>query len=187
MSADVIALHAPLVVGVDLSLTSSGLASSDGWVSRVRSKSAGNGITDRADRLVQIVNTVLLTIQHKGLPDLVVIEAPAYSRTMGSMHDRSGCWWLLVNELISHNVPVAEVAPTARAKYACGKGNGDKDTCMLAVAKRYPDFEVTGNDVADAVTLMAMGRDFSGHPLVAVPLVNRTGLTKVVWPTLGRD
>lgn len=171
----------PLVVGIDLSLTSTGLASSDGWVSRVRSKPTTGTLLARDTRLTEIVGQILLTIEQGGLPDLVVIEAPAYSRNGGSSHDRSGLWWLLVHGLTTRT-QVAEVPPTCRIKYGAGKGNAAKDEVMAAVIRRYPDFDVTGHDAADAVVLMAMGRDHLGCPLVAVPQLNRMGLAGVAWP-----
>jgi hypothetical protein len=53
---------------------------------------------------------------------------------------------------------------------------------MLAVAKRYPTFEITNDDEADAVGLLALGLDQLGHPLAPVPARNRHALEITAWP-----
>lgn len=176
----------PLVIGVDLSLVSSGVASSDGWVSRVRSKANGVGLHDRDNRLSAIVNLILVTIQEDRMPDLVVIEQPAYSRVGGSNHDRSGCWWLLVHELITYRIPVAEVPPTCRSKWITGRGNCSKDEALAATIRRFPEFDVDGNDVADSLVLCAMGRARLGFPLASMPADRAAVLEKIKWPSEGK-
>lgn len=114
--------------------------------------------------------------------DLVVVEQPAFSRSTGSMHDRSGLWWLAVAKLRSLDRPVVEVTPTARAKYATGKGNAGKDAVLAAVVRRYPDVEVTGNDEADALVLAAMGARWAGHPIDDPPKTHLAALEAVRWP-----
>lgn len=183
------------VVAVDTSLTSTGIASSDGWVSRVRSKPTSRLLGDREARLREIVDTVLLTMQHRGMPDLVVVEAPMYAGTKSSasVHDRAGLWWLLVSQVRGAGVPVVEIPPTCRVKYACGKGNASKDEVMAAAIRRYPQYEISGNDVADGVVLVQMALDhyrlIPDGSTYSVPTVNRTALERVQWPalTLGKD
>ncbi|WP_211355193.1 hypothetical protein [Blastococcus colisei] len=112
---------------------------------------------------------------------LVVVEGLAYSRTTGKAAERAGLWHLVV-ERLDGVVPWAQVPPTARAKYATGKGNAAKDAVLAAVVRRFPDVEVTGNDQADALVLAAMGLDHLGHPPVVVPAAHRVSLGAVVWP-----
>ena len=160
------------ITGLDLSLASTGIArivDGRGHVDRVRSAGHnGDTLGARQHRLHAIASTVCARAR---LSDLVVIESPAYSRTQGAAHDRSGLWWLIVNHLIRHHVPVAEVPPSVRAKFATGRGNAGKDEVLAAVIKRYPDVDVTGNDEADALTLAAMGALHLGVPLTgAIPV-----------------
>ena len=72
-------------------------------------------------------------------------------------------------------VPYAIVTPATRMKWLTGKGNTPKDMCLAAAIKRFPMADVTGNDVADALTLAAMGCQYYGHPLVTMP-ADRTAL-----------
>ena len=172
------------VAGIDLSLTSTGLAviGPDGvQVHRIQSK--GHKDATLIERVVRLRRIAVELDDRLTGGDLIVIEQPAYSRTTGHMHDRSGLWWLIVNSLSWHT-PVVEVAPTARCKYATGKGNASKDAVLAAVVRRYPDVDVTGNDVADALVLAAMGARALGHPIEAsLPQTHLDAMAKVAWPT----
>lgn len=171
------------VVGLDLSLTSTGYAvvgEGRREVGTITSKGkAGATLTQRNARLVGIVAEIVRVAVDA---DLIVIEAPAYSRSNPGMHDRSGLWWIAVDAL-SGSVPVVEVAPSARAKYATGKGNAGKDQVLAAVVRRFPDFDVTGNDEADALILAAMGRRALAEPIDYMPQAHLAGMSKVAWPT----
>lgn len=170
------------VLGLDLSLTSTGYAvvrDDHRRVGTLTSKgSAAATLRQRHLRLVGLVNDIT-DIAYDGV-DLVVIEAPAYSRSNPGMHDRSGLWWLVIDAL--DGLDVVEVAPSARAKYATGKGNASKDAVLAAVVRRYPDIDVTGNDEADALVLAAMGRRALGQPIDDMPLSHLAGMSKVAWP-----
>lgn len=182
----------PRVVGLDLSLTSTGIAlpfqADDGtWTvdaHRVRSKGKKDDtLYQRHTRLVGIASGIQKQIPTDAV--LAVIEQPAYSRTTGHMHDRSGLWWLVVDMIRSWGLPLAEVSPSSRVKYALGKGGGKdtgKDNVLAAAINRYPGMAITGNDVADAVLLAAMGLDHLGHPPAEVPKLHRAALDAVTWP-----
>ena len=177
------------VAGVDLSLTSTGIARAvfrggvmlEPDVRRITSQGkAGASLTERQKRLTRLCAQV---VDEVASADLVVIEQPAFSRTMGSMHDRSGLWWLVVDTLVKeYGSTIVEVAPTARAKYATGAGNAGKDAVLAAAVKRYPDWDITGNDVADAVILTAMGCRHLGHQIDSLPQIHLSAMTKVRWP-----
>lgn len=187
------------VIGIDLSLTSTGLAvvnhsdvfGTTAAVARVTSdapktprntrtgKPEAPTLQQRHDRLQRLTGEVR---EYCTAADLIVIEQPAFSRSTGSMHDRSGLWWLVVAKLHALDVAVIEVTPTARAKYATGKGNAGKDAVLAAVVRRYADVEVTGNDEADALVLAAMGARQLGHPIDDLPRTHLAALEAVRWP-----
>lgn len=154
-----------IAVGLDLSLTGTGIAIVDSAGIRtalVKSKGKlADSLSQRAVRLADLTKRIIDVIPEFAL---VVIEQPAYSQTGGSHHDRSGLWWLVVNRLAGFQ-PVVEVAPGTLKKYATGKGNAGKDEMLAAAIRRYPDAEVTDNNVADAVHLAAMGARRQGNPL----------------------
>lgn len=165
----------PRVLGVDLSLTSTGVAGY-GWAERLVPPRGLDGLPR-----LRWLRDAVLALEFTHQPDLVVVEGLAYSRTTGKAAERAGLWHLVV-ERLDGMVPWAQVPPTARAKYATGKGNAPKDAVLAAVVRRFPDFDVTGNDQADALVLAAMGLDHLGHPPVVMPAAHRASLNAVVWP-----
>ena len=178
----------PKVVGVDLSLTATGIASSLGWCQTL----GEDGITtrpldDRLDALENLAREILIVIGggRGNWPALIVIEIPAYSRSGGGSHERSGLWWKIVRSLRQREVPVAEVANQQRMRYATGRGSAKKGAVIDAVARRLPMFETGGDDnCADAAVLAAMGADHLGHPLAPMPATHRAALDRVEWPTV---
>lgn len=175
-----------IVVGIDPSLTSTGVAVIDtesGEISAVRiaTKASGDDLANRSRRIDAIANVVLDTVL---FCDVAAVEGPSYAqRHAGSAHDRSGLWWAITGSLVGYGSPVVEVPPTVRAKYATGKGNAPKDAVMLAAAKRYPGADIDGNDTADAVILAAIGARLAGHPIDdPMPATHLAALTKLRWP-----
>jgi crossover junction endodeoxyribonuclease RuvC len=169
------------VIGIDLSLTATGM--SDGastWLVK-SSGHKGDDLAERHERLATIAARVEDDVRQRAA-ELVVIEQPAFSRTTGHMHDRSGLWWLVVHRLRVAGFQVVEVAPTALKKYATGKGNANKGAVIDATARRFPDIDTAADDNrCDALWLAAMGLDWITGAGV-VPAAQRDGLTKVAWP-----
>jgi crossover junction endodeoxyribonuclease RuvC len=166
----------PRICGLDLSLTSTGIAriGEEAELWRITPKRATG-----CDRLNQILREITSRTDGAGL---VVIEGPSYGSTGGKEHERGGLWWLVRYHLWQASQNVAVVPPAVLKKYATGYGNAGKDTVLAAVIRRYPDVMVDGNDVADALVLAAMGADHLGYPLAVVPQIQRAALTKVDWP-----
>jgi crossover junction endodeoxyribonuclease RuvC len=190
----------PAIAGVDLSMTSTGLAVSTGQglpedpfnatLHRVQSKPIVSARTvtgkpaptweDRRVRMADIVRRVT-----EAVPDgsLVFLEAPAYGATGAGTFDRSGLWWWVFSELTALECLVVPVSPAQRMLYATGKGGGKdagKDAVIAAVVRRYPWADVRGNDEADALVLLAMARRAVGAPLEeALPAANLKALDKL--------
>jgi crossover junction endodeoxyribonuclease RuvC len=162
------------VVGLDLSLTSTGLSHG---VNTVRVEPRRLTGWDRLRFIADRVTAYCIGAR----PELVVIEGPAFSRQGSGQHERGGLWWFVTERLDDSGYPLAVAAPTALKKYATGKGNVGKDEMVLAAARRFDWFE-GGNDEADALWLAAMGADYLNKPLLTMPALNRTALDKVQWP-----
>lgn len=165
----------PSVLGVDPSLTTSGVAG-DGWADRLVPPRRLDGLL----RLRWLRDAVVARTSDDTA--LVVVEGLAHSRTTGKAAERAGLWHPVVERLDADGRAWAQVPPTARAKYATGEGNAPKDALLAAVVRRFPDVDVTGNDHADAFVLAAMGLDHLGHPPVVMPAAHRASLEAVVWP-----
>ena len=186
-----------IVVGLDLSLTSTGIATVEVgpvsvWQAKVeRITSEGRKDATLQEREVRLHNLRLdictRTRAHEA--DLVLVEGPSYGSQHGSQHDRSGLWWMVVDWLIDNDPTegwdrkVVEVPPGSLKRYATGKGNAAKDAVLAAVVRRYPTVEVTGNDEADALVLAAMGARHLGEPVDdPMPKTHLAAMDAVAWP-----
>lgn len=175
------------VLGLDLSLTSTGVARvSQGRIigtSSIRTAGKkGDDLLARGNRLNSIQRQIEQDVWVFN-PELVVIEAPSYGSQHGAQHDRSGLWWLVVDYLIGAGIPIATVSPNGRAKYGTGKGNSPKDQVLAAVCKRHPEVEIRGNDEADALILACMGSRKLGRPIEdELPLTHLAAMDGAYWP-----
>jgi crossover junction endodeoxyribonuclease RuvC len=170
------------VIGLDLSLASTGMAVADASGAQAWSLRPPRGKDRGHDRLCWILDAVWQRFWEYSTADgLVVVEGPSYSSVGGQQHERAGLWWMVTHRLWLGGVRYAVVPPAVLKKYATGKGNAGKDEMMLATARRFPDFD-GGNDAADALWLAAAGADHLGHPPVVMPATHRAALAKVDWP-----
>lgn len=172
------------VAALDLSLTSTGVAryvtGQTPTVQRVTSRPTTDDIPARSIRLRTLTGTIT------GLcvgADLVLIEAPSFGSQNGHAHDRSGLWWLVCARLTGMNLPVVEVPPSTLKKFLTGKGNAPKDQVLAATIRRFPDVDVSGNDEADALGLLAMGCRYLGEPFDTMPDTHLAALKGVKWRT----
>lgn len=183
-------LWAPRVLGLDLSLTGTGIArlGADG-VELLRTVRPGKATGhERMEMIMEAIHEA----QRLAYLDLVVIEGPSYGsqrKAQRGHHERAGLWWLVAHGLYAQWGSYAVVAPMARAKYATGNGGSNKRAVLAAVRERYGHLvERVGNDnEADALVLAHMGVDHLGGHLVDVPSVNREALRRADWPATPAD
>jgi len=184
----------PAIAGLDLSMTSTGLAVDVLFqpvkLHRIQSKPIQSGKDAKGkrtatweDRRVRMADIVRRVTEAVPEGSLVFLEAPSYGSTGTGTFDRSGLWWWVFSELTALQCVVVPVSPAQRMQYATGKGGGadaGKDAVIAAVVRRYPWADVTGNDVADALVLMAMARRAVGAPLEeALPAANLKAMDKL--------
>jgi Holliday junction resolvasome RuvABC endonuclease subunit len=112
--------------------------------------------------------------------DLALVEGLAFGAKGSSLLDLAGLFTLVTFRLWQMGVPYAVVSPFVRAKYITGRAGANKEDCLVAVIKRFPGIDVRGNDMADALTLAAMGADKYGFPLAVMPADQRAVLTSIV-------
>lgn len=163
-----------IVAGIDLSLTSTGLAlaTTTSWpqpaysieTRLVTSKGKrADSITDRFWRLETMQREITSWVWGA---DLVVIEA-LFERTRGgSLLDRAGLWWGVAGRLIAAGVPVVAVSPLQVKKFATGSGAADKGRMVLAASRMWPDWEPStsksSEDEADSAALAGIGLALRG-------------------------
>ena len=178
----------PCVVGIDLSLTSIGIATVvDGLVTRIE-RVVSKGRKDdtlemRWQRLHSIQVSVWARVGPRD-PDLVVIEAPSFGSQYGHPHDRSGLWWMVMDSLMGPDFSVVQVPPTVQAKYGTGKGNAPKDQVLTDVVRRYTQLPTVlrGNDEVDVLILAAMGSRRRGWPVKDdLPKTHLAAMDVVGW------
>lgn len=166
----------PLVIGVDLSLTCTGIAGA-GWTDHVRPKN----LTGHP-RLAFLVEHIGSYLRHA---DLVVFEGPSFGPGVKHRHeDLAGLRVMMRHWCWKRGIRYAVVPPSNRALYATGRGNAAKGEVRTAVADRY-GIHTEGRaryDEADALVLAAMGLHHLGHPLAEVPDRNATALIGCQWP-----
>ena len=168
------------VIGIDPSLTATGVADADGGLHTIVSAPIGDTVADRCLRLGTIAARIL---PHLTDADLVVIEGPAFSRqAQAGVHLRAGLWWRIATVAYQRGIRVAEVPPSTLKRYATGKGTAPKSDMRMALYKRS-GIDVPDDNQVDATWLRQMGLAHLGDPdAVPLPQTHLAALDKVVWP-----
>jgi Holliday junction resolvasome RuvABC endonuclease subunit len=160
------------VIGLDLSMTATGIAHVDGTTSTVRSRSTG----DR--RLVDIVGEVALAITGRIVQLVVIEDLPTHAKAAGITGMVHG---VVRAYLLTQMVPYALVTPATLKKYATGRGNAGKPEMAVAAYKRLGR-ELGDDNQVDALWLREAGLDHLGVPAAQMPAANRAALAVVSWP-----
>lgn len=170
------------IVGIDPSLSSTGVAVLDtGRLPLVFSvQVSGRRAATVAERGQRIETIAMDATAPADDADLVVIEAPAFNFPGGSTWDRAGLWWRMVGRLSRYDMPVAEVSPTTRAKWATNRGNASKQPVKAAVEQLW-SLRTRNDDEADALALATMGGQHLGWDVPTLER-QRACLDAVAWP-----
>jgi hypothetical protein len=179
----------PRVLGLDISLTSTGVALNTSHAEALRTKARGHA------RLRWLRTEIRLRTDGA---DFAVVEGPAYGHgAQAGHHEGAGLWWMVTHDLWRRDIPYAVVSPHARTIYATGRANPAQDQqpksqrariakgmVREAVRTRYGlECEGPGRyDQADATILAAMGLDWLGWAVVDLPASHRRALDSVEWP-----
>ncbi|MEV4437514.1 crossover junction endodeoxyribonuclease RuvC [Streptomyces sp. NPDC049577] len=169
------------VIGLDLSLTSTGVALPDGTTYRIKTQPR-----DGDRRLLHIRSDIRDDLaEHR--PHLAVVEdLPMHAMSAGITGMVHG---IVRAELAEAGVPYALVAPATLKAYACDNGKAEKAelaaAAYLAAGATFVDDG--GGDQADAWWLRAAGHDWCGMPLFALPQAQRDRLSKAKWPDTYRQ
>lgn len=164
------------VLGLDLSLTATGVAYPTGMTGTLTTSRRG------VDRLAWF-RTQITEIITKLQPDLVVLEDYAFHGRHAHSHELGEMGGVVRLALHDRDTRWVAVVPSSLKKYATGKGNAGKEE-VLAAAIRRLSYQGHSHDEADALWLRTMGHDALGDPLVTVPASHRDALAKITWPAL---
>ena len=176
------------VVGIDLSLTSTGV--SDGLIHRAFRTSPRTPLEARLEEIRGQVRGFATSLR---VADLAVIEAPAYSRSGPGHEELAALRGVVRHMLWMRRIPFALVPPSTLKLYTTGYGAASKQDMVKAVDARYGSQMAVQRvcegrwDMADALALAAMGYDHLGHPLPTATGAyepHRDSLDAVRWPEL---
>ncbi|MEU0940373.1 Holliday junction endonuclease [Embleya sp. NPDC005971] len=176
----------PRVIGLDPSVTATGIAWHDGSTT-----TAGGPATQGDSRLEEIVrwaghaacyhpNRLRRGEDGEDLrAHLAVLEdLPVHGKGAGITGMAQGVVRLT---LLDCSVPYALVTAAGLKKYATGRGNADKADMRMALYQRT-GLDLRDDNQVDAWWLRAMGLDHLGYPVVELPAAQRAMLDKVTWP-----
>ncbi|MFE0376217.1 hypothetical protein ACFW1M_11635 [Streptomyces inhibens] len=167
----------PRIIGLDLSLTSTGVALPDGTTYRIKTRPQ-----DGDHRLVIIRDNLRRMLATRAPVHLAVVEdLPRNAMAAGVTGMVQG---IARCELSDAGVPVAYVVPATLKSYAADHGRADKarmaDAAYLAAGIQFTDDP--GGDQCDAWWLRAAGHDWWGDPIFTLPAAQRARLAKAKWP-----
>lgn len=180
------------IVGLDLSLTSTGAAivrpGEPTRFTTITSKAVANAqYPDTLTRIRTICAHTLRWIRtgrEEGDVTVVAMEAPIYpaGKALGMYHTRAGHWWMLYH-LLEKEAHVVTIEPTKLKSYVTGKGNSSKEAMVATISRNFPDLAIYDDNQADAIGLANMVARELGHPQEpSVQRCNPGALEGVAWP-----
>jgi crossover junction endodeoxyribonuclease RuvC len=160
-----------LVIGVDLSLTGTGIARFDGEPALL-----SPGKRRGMERLAWVRDGVLAFAS--ATPDTIVaVEGYSYG-SHSAAYDLGELGGVVRLALYEAGIVYVDVPPAVAKGYATGKGNANKNEMLVAAAKRL-GYEGTSNDEADALWCRAAVLAVRGEPVVAMPQAHNRHLEKL--------
>ena len=154
-------------VGLDLSLTSAGIAlvGEAGGVSTVAVGEKGRAGASWGERGERIERQAVAILEHVPEGAFVVVEGPSYGSFSTSTWDRAGLWHRVVAGCRAKGCKVSVAAPTNAKLFLAGHAHAGK-RAMVAMARLNSGLPIGTDDEADAYALAMMGRArLDGHDL----------------------
>lgn len=182
------------VVGLDLSLTSTGM--SDGQSVHAVQTAPEESLEARMDKILcQVLTFVYSPTQWTDghpldqMADLVVIEGAAFGAKGDAVDQLAGLRMIIRHRLYRIGVRFAMVPPTTLKAYTTGNGRATKAQMVTSLRERHgldlAPYKITHGkyDMADAYALAAMGYARIGQPLPTTgPPAPLASLLAVKWP-----
>jgi Holliday junction resolvasome RuvABC endonuclease subunit len=143
----------PCVVGLDLSLTSTGVALADGRVCRLRIDGFG-------PKRIEWIRATIMDLVPAEI-ELAVIEWYSFGARGSHVREIAELGGVVRNALWRARVPYLDVPPSTLKKAATGNGKAKKYEVMRAAERRL-GYEGTEDDESDALWLRAIGWELLG-------------------------
>jgi Holliday junction resolvasome RuvABC endonuclease subunit len=168
----------PAVMGLDLSLSATGVALPNGMVGTIRT-AAQPSIEDRLLEIRHRIATKVITAS----PDLIVIEAAFVGSRqtnvtfdLGMLHGTIRTW------LRQEGWRFVTIPPATLKVFATGSGAAKKPDMRMELFKRT-GLDIKDDNQVDAWWLRAMGHQACGAALVDLPQTHLRALVKIAWPS----
>jgi crossover junction endodeoxyribonuclease RuvC len=161
------------IVALDLSLTATGFACSDGRSGVLEPKSL-RGMA----RVTWILDRIDTLTEHA---DLTVVEGYAFGAKGSAVFDIAELGGVVRFHLHDHKRAYCDVPPACLKKFATGKGNAKKEDVLVAAVKQL-GYEGSNHNVSDALFLLEMAR--AHYTGTAKNQAQREAIGKVQWPTI---
>lgn len=168
-------MTAPRIVGLDLSLTATGIATG-GDVYTIKPPKNCTGV-----RRLAWYSSELYDVYVKFV-DLVIIEQYAFSRANAHSHEIGELGGVIRLDLHNHEIPWIAVLPNVLKKFGTGKGNAGKDDMVGAAARA--GCPVNDNNAVDAWWLRQMALYAHGASDVNNTVYRADTVDSVDWPNL---
>lgn len=189
-------IHNHAAIGIDPSLTGTGLVTvrydtNDNHVVQTQLVTSKlikpETVANRVLRLQTIVDRVdSQLIANLGVAYLngtctAVIETPAYAvgPASGKAHERSWLWGKIVDKIVGRGNRVLTATSQQRMMYATGTGRADKDKVLAAVIRRWSEYEIENNNIADGMVFASMAARLIGKPIEALPAAHLRAMDKI--------
>ncbi len=166
------------IIGLDLSLTATGVALAHDETLTVTSKQRGVArLIELRDRIVRLCDAGPF-----GHVDLVMIEGYSYGSKNSHAHALGELGGIIRVALTEAGIRYVDVPPSNLKKYATGKGNASKGLVLVEAVKRLGYVGSSDNE-SDALWLREVGLAHCSPAGAAdVPALNRTALDGIEFP-----
>ena len=167
-------------MGLDLSLTSTGVCVS-GTSFSINSKHKGT------KRLIEISERLLNIINLEN-PQAIMLEGYSFGSKFSRAHSIGELGGVIKILLYQNGIPVIDVPPACRAKFATGKGNASKIDVLLSISN-MTGLEFSGahkDDLCDAWVLEQMGLTKFGLSKFHWSKEQLSSLDKIDWSPLSQ-
>lgn len=174
----------PCIIGLDLSLTATGVAHPRGEVEVIRPDKIIKAIDGMA-RIELIRTRISDMLDALTLVELVVIEGYSYGSHQSYAREMGELGGVIRNHLYQERVPYLDVSPNMLKKIATGKGNASKYEVMQAASKRL-NYDGHNDNESDALWLRAIGWFLMGETPCTIPAAQMEALEPLrhIAPTL---
>lgn len=161
------------VLGIDPSLTATGIALPDGTLRTIKYPKA----VVKDMRLQHLYNELDAAIKAHEVTHAIIEDLPKHAQGAGLTGMVQG---VLRLAMLNNNIPYTTVAPASVKKLATGKGNATKPDMRVAFLQRTGADNRDDNQV-DAYWLRQMVLQHLGLAEFSLPKTHTDALLKVVW------